>query len=77
MGVEAPLRHVAEATALILIVSSFVRPVEAWLATTCYVEFDSNILTGPLDFACGVVNDTSVGFLLSRDFFFQRGLIVS
>lgn len=69
MGLKAPLQRVAEAAALLSGLSYLVRPVQAALATTCYVDWGSTLSINELDFACGVVNDTSVGFLLSRDLF--------
>jgi hypothetical protein len=61
MSLKAPLRREVQVTALLSVLSYFVRPMEATLATTCYVDFNSDVLIGDLDFACGVVNDTSVG----------------
>lgn len=51
----------AEATALLSVISYFVRPAEAALATACYIELGSKLFIGGSDYACGVVNDTSVG----------------
>jgi hypothetical protein len=55
------MRLVAEATALVFGFSYLVRPAEAALATTCYIELSSKLFIAGSDFACGVVNDTSVG----------------
>jgi hypothetical protein len=61
MSARRPLRHVAGATSLLFTLSSIVAPARAELATTCYLELGSKLFTGSSDFACGVVNDTSVG----------------
>lgn len=67
MGFKGPLTVVAEVTTLLFVVSYAVLSAEAALATTCYVELGSDLFIDELDFACGVVNDTSVGVCQRRN----------
>jgi hypothetical protein len=63
---RSPRRIVGAATSLLFALSYFMAPARAALATTCYLELGSKLFIGPTDFACGVVNDTSVGSFFIR-----------
>ena len=67
MVADRPSSRMAAAVSSLLVfaLSYSVAPARAALATTCYIELGGNLFIGPTDFACGVVNDTSVGLLFA------------